>query len=38
MDWLGMPPEAALARLRVVLAGSWRPATDVWATRRRADW
>ena len=38
LDWMGLPPEAAAARLRVVLAGRIRPASDLFAMRRRAMW
>jgi intracellular multiplication protein IcmT len=38
LDWAGLPPEVAAARLRAVLAGRIRPAADVAAMRRRALW
>jgi intracellular multiplication protein IcmT len=37
-DWLGLPPEAALARLRASLVGPARPAADRTLWRRRSLW
>jgi intracellular multiplication protein IcmT len=37
-DLAGLPPGDCLARLRSILVGSLRPATDPAALRRRAHW
>jgi intracellular multiplication protein IcmT len=37
-DWAGLPPEAALARLRAELVGPIRPASDRGLWRRRSLW